>query len=247
RRDVLAVAHGAEKIATDRGGIDHGRIELQCGIFGTCARLTAKWNPDLLYRTSRDELRPGQGFEVRDIDHGRRRAGSPKSTRACHQAGALNNGIIERPCTHRRRADTVDTARRAAAGDRNCATRVKTGVLRHEMREPRTDGAVLHDYRLNVLHDYDANDLALHIQSDHEVERRTGEADDICQFSGREEKADGAAPGAVNRYGWRLSRPWAGMGRLWEQAINRVFLQPIRLLPRAHRSGDTEERETCQE
>ena len=57
------------------------------------------------------------------------------------------------------------------------------------------DGAVVHDYRLNVLHDYDANDLALHIESDHEVERRAGEADDICQFSGREQKADGAPGG----------------------------------------------------
>src|SRR6185312_7511777 len=120
-------------------------------------------------------------------------------------------------------ADAVDTARRTPAGERNRAARVKTGVLRDETREPRTDGAVVHDYRLTVLHDYDANDLPLQIQSDHEVERCTRETDDIRQFSSREQKADGA-PGAVNRYGWRLSRQWAGVGRLWEQAIYRVFL-----------------------
>ena len=39
--DLLAVAHGAEKIATDRGGIDHGRIEFECDILATCARLAA--------------------------------------------------------------------------------------------------------------------------------------------------------------------------------------------------------------
>jgi hypothetical protein len=98
-----------------------------------------------------------------------------------------------------------------------------------------------------VLHEDDANDLPLQIQPDHEVERRTGEADDICQFIGREQKADGA-PGAVNRHGWRLSRHWTGVGgRLWEQAINGVFLQPGRLLPCTDRLGDTEERETYQE
>jgi len=54
------------------------------------------------------------------------------------------------------------------------------------------------------------------------------------------------APGAVNRHGWRLSRHWTGVGgRLWEQAINRVFLQPLRLLPRTHRPGD--KRDTGQE
>jgi hypothetical protein len=45
-------------------------MELECDILATCARLAAKWNPDSLYRTSRDELRPGQGLEARDIDHG---------------------------------------------------------------------------------------------------------------------------------------------------------------------------------
>ncbi len=245
RRHVLAVAHGAEKIATDRGGIDHGRMELECGIFGTCARLAAMVNPDSLYRTSRDELRPGQRFEARDIDHGGRRGASRKSTRAGHQAGALNNGMIKRPCTHGRRADAVDTARRALAGERNRGARVKTGILLDETRELRTQGVVVDD-RLGVLHEDDANDLSLQIQSDYEVERRTGEADDICQFIGREQKADGG-PGAVNRYDRRLSGRWAGVGRLWEQATNPVLVQPVRLLPRTHRSGDTEERETYQE
>src|SRR5258708_20188916 len=98
-----------------------------------------------------------------------------------------------------------------------------------------------------VLHEDDLNDLTLQIQRNDEVERRTGEADDICQFIGREQKADGA-PGAVNRHGWRLSRHWTGVGgRLWEQPFNRVFLQPLRLLPRRHGLGDTEERETYQE
>jgi hypothetical protein len=153
--------------------------------------------------------------------------------------------MIKRPCTHGRRADAVDTARRALAGERNRAARVKTGVLLDETRELRTQGAVVDD-RLSVLHEDDADDLPLQIQSDHEVERRTGEADDICQFGGREQKADGG-PGAVNRYDWWLSRRWAGVGRLWEQAINPVLCQPVRLLPRTHRSGDTEERETYQE
>jgi hypothetical protein len=200
---------------------------------------------DSLYRTSRDESDQVKGSKLA-ISTMAVDARQPKSTRAGHQAGALNNGIIKRPCTHRRGADTVDTARRAPAGERNRAARVKTGVLPDETREPRTHGAVVHDYRLSVLHDYDANDLPLQIQSDHEVERRTGEADDICQFSGREQKADGA-PGAVNRYGWRLSRQWACVGRRREQALDRVFLQPVWLLPRTHRSGDTEERETYQE
>jgi hypothetical protein len=98
-----------------------------------------------------------------------------------------------------------------------------------------------------VLHEDDANDLPLQIQSDHEVERHTGEADDVCQLSGGEQKADGA-PGAVNRHGWRLSRHWTGVGgRLWKQAIDRVFLQPIGPLPRTHRLRNTEERETYQE
>ncbi len=247
RRHVLAVAHGAEKIAADRGGIGHGRMELECDFLVTCARLAALGNADSLDGTRRDELRPGQGFEARRIDHGGRRGATRKSTRAGHQAGALDNGMIERPCTHGCPADAVDAARRALAGERKRAAQAKTGVLPDEAGELRTHGVVIDD-RLGVLHEDDASDLPLQIQPDHEVERRTGEADDIGQFIGGEQKADGA-PGAVNRHGGRLSGQWAGIGgRLWEQAIDRVFLQPVRLLPGgAHGLGDTEERETCQE
>src|SRR5690242_7208863 len=115
-RSNVPVAHGAEKIATDRGRIDHGRMQLECDVLAACARLAALRNLDSRYRTSRDELRPAQGLEARDIDHGGRRAASHQSTRASHQAGALNNGVIERPCTHGRRADAVDAAWRTAAG-----------------------------------------------------------------------------------------------------------------------------------
>jgi len=106
-------------------------------------------------------------------------------------------------------------------------------------------GVVLDEW-LRMLHEDDANDLPLHIQSDYEGDGRNREADDIRQFSGSEQKAHGTA-GAVNRYDGRLSGRWAGIGRLWEQAINPVFGQPGRLLLRTHRPGDTEERETYQE
>src|SRR6185436_427171 len=101
-------------------------FEIECGILAIFA---AEGNPDSLYRTRRDELRPGQGCEVHRIDHGRRRGARRKSTRAGYQAGALENGRMKRPCTHGRSADAVDTARRALAGERNRARQVKTGVL----------------------------------------------------------------------------------------------------------------------
>src|SRR5689334_23395293 len=146
-------------------------MQLECDVLAACARLAALRNLDSRYRTSRDELRPAQGLEARDIDHGGRRAASHQSTRASHQAGALNNGVIERPCTHGRRADAVDAAWRTAAGERNGAARVKTGVLVDETFELRTQGVVLDD-RLSVLHEDDAGDFPVQIHSDHEVERR---------------------------------------------------------------------------
>src|SRR5689334_19608080 len=112
------------------------------------------------------------------------------------------------------------------------------------MLELRTQRVVLDD-RLSVLHEDDASDLTLQIEPDYEVERGTGEADDIGQFIGSEHIADEASR-AVNRYGGRLTRARAGVDGLWKPAIYRVFLQPGRL-PRRHRPGDTEERETYQE
>ena len=137
----------------------------------------------------------------------------------------------------------MDTAE-ADARDRADMERLIAGhdAALDELME-RHAGPVFRFLARMVANEDDANDLSLQIQSDYEVEGRTGETDDIGQFLGREQKADGA-PGAVNRHGWRLSRHWPGVGgRLWKQAIDRVFLQPGRLLSRTHRFGDAEERE----
>ena len=51
-RHISAVAHVAEKIATDRGGIGHGRIQIKCVGLAIFAGVAAIGNLDLLYRTS---------------------------------------------------------------------------------------------------------------------------------------------------------------------------------------------------